>query len=150
MPSDYRLSPQLAARLMGLSLVLWGSLVLLTTMLVVLLRAPVGLLSVVVVLGLVGVFGTGFLLTRKAYVVRLTEDGFRVRFVRGVGIGQGRWVDVDDAVTTTVAGSPCVVLRHKAGGSTTIPVEVLAADREEFVRELQRRLDRGHGIRDVG
>lgn len=143
MPSDYRLSSQLAARLMGLSLVLWGLVVLLTTVVVVLFQAPVGLISVVVVLCLVGVFTTGFLLTRRAYVVRLTDDGYRIRFVRGAGLKQGRWSDVQDAVTTTVAGSPCVVLRHRSGASTVIPVEVLATDREEFVRELQRRLDRG-------
>jgi hypothetical protein len=148
-PSDFRLSPQLAARLLGVSIAFWGLIVLVATMVVVLFRAPVGLLSVAVLACLVGIFVTGFLLTRRAYVVRLTDDGYRVRFVRGAGVKQGRWLDVQDAVTTTVAGSPCVSLRLKDGRSTTIPVEVLAGDREQFVRTLQQHLDRGHGVRKL-
>lgn len=148
-PSDFRLAPHLAARLLGLSIVIWGLLVLVTTMVIVLFRAPVGLLTVAVLTCLVGVFATGFLLTRRAYVVRLTEDGYRVRFVRGAGVKQARWLDVQDAVTTTVAGSPCVALRLKDGRTTTIPVELLAVDREQFVRTLQEHLDAGHGLRKL-
>jgi len=146
-PSDYRLSPQLAARLLGASLVLWGLLVLLVTVAVVLFRAPVELVSVAGVLSLLGIGATGFLLTQKAYVVRLGDDGYSVRFVRGAGVKQARWLDVEDVVTTTVAGARCVVLRLRDGRSTTIPVDVLAGDREEFVRTLQRLLDGGHGLR---
>lgn len=146
-PSDYRLSPPLAARLLGASLVLWGLLVLLVTIVVVLFQAPVELVSVVGVLCLLGVGATGFLLTQRAYVVRLGEDGYNVRFVRGAGVKQARWLDVEDVVTTTVAGARCVVLRLRDGRTTTIPVDVLAGDREEFVRTLQRLLDGGHGLR---
>ena len=35
---------------------------------------------------------------------------------------------------------PCVVLRLRDGRTTTIPVGVLAVDKDEFVRELQGRL----------
>jgi hypothetical protein len=67
--------------------------------------------------------------------------------VRGAGVKQARWLDVEDAVTTTVAGAKCVVLRLRDGRSTSIPVDVLAGDREEFVRTLQQYLDGGHGLR---
>lgn len=150
MPSDYRLSPQLAARLMGASLVLWGVVVLLTTMVVVLFAAPPTVVTVVVVLCLAGICVTGYLLTRRTYVVRLGEDGYQVRFVRGAGVSRGRWADVEDAVTTTVAGSPCVVLRLRDGRSTTIPVELLAVDREEFVRDVRAHLHGGPGARRPG
>ena len=43
----------------------------------------------------------------------------------------------------------CVELRLRDGRTTTIPVGVLAVDREEFVRELQARLQRGHGLRPL-
>jgi len=33
------------------------------------------------------------------------------------------------------------------GRSTTIPVALIEGDQEEFVDELQRRLDAGHGYR---
>lgn len=150
MPSDYRLSPQLAARLMGASLILWGLLVLVVTMVVVLFSLPAVIVSAAVVLCVLGIVGVGVALTRSAYVVRLGESGYHVRFVRGAGVKQARWLDVQDVVTTDVAGSPCVVLRLKDGRTSTIPVEVLAVDREEFVRDLQAHLDRGHGLRKVG
>jgi hypothetical protein len=42
-----------------------------------------------------------------------------------------------------------VVLHLRDGRTTTIPVEALAADREEFVRDLQEHLQRGHGLRPL-
>jgi hypothetical protein len=126
--------------LLGLSLVFWGLLVFAATAVVVLFAAPAWVLTVAVVACVVGVFSTGFLLTRRSYVVRLTEDGYRVRFVRGVGVDRGRWTDVEDAVTDTIAGAPCVVLKRRDGSRTTIPVEMLAVDREQFVRDLQQHL----------
>lgn len=137
MPSDYRLAPQLAARLLGFSLLLLGGLVFVATAVVVLFRTPVTVLTMAVVLAVAGVFTTGWLLNRRAYILRVTEDGYRIRFVRGAGVKQARWADVQEAVTDTIAGSQCVILRLRNGTSTTIPVEVLAIDREQFVRELQ-------------
>ena len=126
MPSDYRLSPLLAARLLGAVLAVFGLLVFLATAAVVLLSAPVLVLSATVVVCVVGVFATGWFLTRRSYVVRLDEVGYHVRFVRGAGATRASWTEVEDALTTTVAGAPCVVLRLRDGRSTTIPVEVLA------------------------
>ncbi|MGD9958653.1 hypothetical protein [Nocardioides sp.] len=149
MPSDYRLSPQLAARLMGVALVGVGVLVCVATLLIAVLRLPVAVLTAVVVLALVLVLIGGLALGQGSYVVRLTQDGYRVRFVRGAGVKQGRWVDVSDAVTAEVAGSPCIVLRLRDGRSTTIPVQVLAVDRDEFVRDVQRHLRGGQGLRPL-
>ena len=140
--SDYRLSPLLAARLLGACLVLFGLLVFLATAVVVLFSAPVLILSVTVVACVVGVFATGWFLTRKTYVVHLDAEGYHVRFVRGAGVNRARWADVEDAVTTTVAGSPCVVLRLRDGRSTTIPVDLLAGDRDEFVQQVLSHLKR--------
>lgn len=145
MPSDYRLAPQVAARLLGVSLIGFALLVFLATGAVVLFAAPGTVLTVAVVVAVAGVCATGVLLTRAAYVVRLTAEGYRIRFVRGAGTRQARWGDVEDAVTDTIAGSPCVVLRLRDGRTSTIPVEVLAVDREQFVRDVQAHLDRAHG-----
>ncbi|MDP3893472.1 hypothetical protein [Nocardioides sp.] len=150
MPSDYRLSPQLAARLMGISLVLLGLLVFALTLLIDVLGLPTQLVLLVFALGLLSVGGVGFWLTRRAYVVRLGETGYRVRFVRGAGVTAARWKDVEDAVTSTVADAPVIVLRLRDGRTTTIPVGVLAGDREQFVRDLHQHLQDGHGIRPVG
>ena len=142
MPSDYRLSPLLAARMLGAVLAVFGLLVFLATAVVVLLSAPVLILSVTVAACVVGVFATGWFLTRRTYVVRLDEVGYHVRFVRGVGVNRAPWTDIEDALTTTVAGAPCVVLRLHDGRSTTIPVEVLAGDPDIFVQQLREHLDR--------
>ena len=103
-----------------------------------------------VVLVVVAVFGAGYLLTRRTYVVRADAEGYRVRLVRGAGVKAAHWQDVEDVVATHVAGARCVQLRLRNGGTTTIPVDVLAIDGDDFVHDLQNRLDRGHGYRRAG
>jgi hypothetical protein len=104
---------------------------------------------VLAAIGLVGIFGFGYVLTRRLYVVHLDESGYRVRLIRGAGVTSARWKDVEDAATATPRGIACVVLHLRDGRSTTIPVAALAADREEFVRDLQAHLQRGHGLRPL-
>ena len=79
----------------------------------------------------------------------LRAEGYRVRLVRGAGVTEARWSAVEDAVTAIRRGVACVELRLRDGRTTTIPVGVLAVDREQFVRELQGRLQRGHGLRPL-
>lgn len=145
--SDYRLAPAVTARLMGLTLVGIAALVFVATALVAFLDLHTVVLLAPVVLGLVVLVVAAVLVQRRGWVVRLGEEGYRVQWVRGVGVAAARWKDVEDAVTTTRAGAPCVVLRLRDGRTTTIPVEMLAADREAFVRDLQEHLQRGHGLR---
>lgn len=145
MPTDYALAAVLRARVMGIFLVLVGVLVCAAMVLVLVLRLPLDVMSAVVILVLVAVVAMGYLLNTRWWVVRTDADGYRVRFVRGAGVARGRWSDVEDMVTADVAGAPCVVLRLRDGGSTTIPVELLARDREEFVRELRAHLGRPGG-----
>ena len=98
-------------------------------------------------LALVLLAATWWTWRQKGWVVRLTPEGYRVQWVRGVGAPSARWKDVEDAVTTTIAGAPVVVLRLRDGRTTTIPVGVIATDREEFVRDVQRHLRRAQGLR---
>jgi hypothetical protein len=149
MPSDYRFSSAFTVRLMGGVLVLAGVLVLLLAVLVALLDLPGLVLSVGVVLGLVAFLASGLLLTRRATVVRLDEQGYRVRLVRGSGVGAARWKDVEDVAASTVRGAPCVMIRLRDGRATTIPVGVLAGDPDAFVRDLQQHLNQGHGYRPL-
>lgn len=137
------MAPQVRARLMGLALVAIAVLLVVMTVVVAALRLPQDILSVLVLLVVVAVFGLGFLLVRKWYVVRLDDQGYRVRFVRGVGAAHARWVDVLDLGTATQAGDDVVVLRLRDGSTTTVPVGFLEGDQEEFVEELRRRLDPG-------
>jgi hypothetical protein len=104
---------------------------------------------VLAVLGVAGVLAAGYVLTRRLPVVHLGPEGYRVRLIRGVGVAAARWTDVGEAVTSLPGGQPVVVLRLVDGRTTTIPVSALAADREEFVRDLRAHLQRGQGLRPL-
>ncbi|CAA9331287.1 MAG: hypothetical protein AVDCRST_MAG24-821 [uncultured Nocardioidaceae bacterium] len=149
MPSDYRFAPPLVVRFLGLVLVGLGLLTVLAVGVVALLDLPAVVVTVVVVLVVVAVVATGFVLTRLTPLVHLDDAGYRVRLLRGAGVRAARWRDVEDVVTATVQGHHCVVLRLRDGRTTTIPVAVLDARREDFVQDLRTRLDAGHGYRRI-
>ena len=145
MSSDYRLSPVLAARLVGLALMVVAVLVFATTLVVGAVDASPLILLTVAVLGVLSVGVAGYVVTRRTSVVHLDDRGYRVRLVRGAGVTSAGWSEVEDAVTAERQGSPCVVLRLKDGRTTTIPVELLAADREAFVADLRGHLKERRG-----
>lgn len=149
MPSDYRLARALRVRLWGACLVGLGLLVFLAAIAVVTLELPSAALSAAVGTALLGVVTVGLLLARGAAVVNLDEAGYRVSLVRGAGVHRARWKDVEDVVIAYVAGERCVVLRLRDGGSTTVPLRMLEADPDSFVRDLHEHLDRGHGYRRI-
>ena len=149
MPTDYRFSSAFVARMLGGLLVLVGALVLLLAALVALVGLPAAVLSAGVVAGLLAFLGCGMLLVRGGAVVRLDEYGYRVRLVRGAGVKQARWKDVEDVVAGTVGGQPYLMLRLRDGRATTLPVGLLAGDKDRFARDLQTHLDRGHGYRPL-
>lgn len=146
-PRDYGLAPQLRARLMGIALVGIALTLFVGMVLVAVLNLHPDVMTALVVLVVAGVFVLGFLLVRKWYVVRLDDQGYEVRFVRGAGTKRARWREVEDLVTTQVAGSDVVVLRLKDGRSTTIPVEAVEGDQEAFVDALLDHLDPSGGRR---
>jgi hypothetical protein len=149
--SNYRFAGPFIVRLVGLALAGVGVLVLLLTVLAVtLVRRDVGGTGVVVGLAAALVVGLCALaVVRRTVVVRLDDTGYQVRLVRGAGVQRAGWTEVEDVAATTVAGDRCVVLRLRDGRTTTIPVDVLAGNSDDFVRDLQRHLNRGHGYRPL-
>ena len=143
----HRLAPAVAARLLGVVLCAVAVLILLSTLAIAVLDLHTLFLLVPVALTIAVLVGSWWAWRRKGWLVRFTDEGYRVQWVRGVGAPSGRWKDVEDAVTTTVADAPVVVLRLRDGRTTTIPVQMLAVDREAFVRDVQEHLQRGHGLR---
>lgn len=145
--TDYRLAPVFAARLVGLGLVVLAVVAFALTAVALTWSWPADLVVVVVVLGLVAVLGTASWLRSQAYVVRLTDAGYRVRFVRGVGVAEGRWDQVREAVSAHPRDVVCLVLQRHDGTTTSIPVEMLAGDRDAFAADVRARLqaaaDRG-------
>ena len=148
-PSDYRFAPPLVARFLGLVLVALGLLTVAVVVLAAVLDLPGVVLTVVVVLVVAAVVLAGLVLSRLAPLVRLDDSGYRVRLLRGAGVRAARWRDVEDVVTATVHGHDCVVLRLRDGRTTTVPVAVLDAPRQEFVQDLRSHLDAGHGYRRI-
>ena len=149
MTSSYRFAPPFIVRMTGVALAAVGVLVLVLAGLVAALSLPEAVLSagllVAVVLCLVVLAGLAAL--RRRDVVRFDETGYRVRYVRGAGVRQAPWKDVEDVTAPTVEGQRCVVLRLRDGRTTTMPVDVLAGSADAFVRDLQQHLNRGHGYR---
>ncbi len=145
--SVHRIAPAVAARLLGVLLCAVAVLILLSTVVLAVLDLHTVFLLVPVGLTLVLLALAGWAWRTRGWVARLTPEGYRIQWVRGVGTASGRWQDVEDAVTTTIANAPVVVLRLRDGRTTTIPVEVLATDREAFVRDVQQHLQRGRGLR---
>lgn len=145
--THYRFSTALLIRSLGAVLALAGLLVLVVGVLVAVLDLPGAVLTTAVVAAVVVVVAAGFLATRVTSLVRFDEAGYQVRWLRGAGVKQARWREVEDVVTATVSGHDCVVLRLRDGRTTTIPVKVLDVPATAFIEELRVRLDRGHGYR---
>lgn len=143
----YRLAPAVAARLVGVLLCAVAVVILLSTLAIAVVDLHTAFLLVPVVLVVLLLAATWWGWRQKGWIAQLTPEGYRIQWVRGVGVAAGRWKDVEDAVTTTLLDAPVVVLRLRDGRTTTIPVEMLAGDREAFVRDLQQHLQRGHGLR---
>lgn len=147
--SSYRLAAAVRLRLLGTVLAVLGGLVIVVGLLVALLDVPDTAFTVALTVSIALLLLSGYGLLRAAPLVSLDEVGYRVRYLRGAGVVAARWHEVQDVVTATVHGDDCVVLRHRDGRSTTIPVAVLDAPREDFVRDLGEHLHRGHGYRPV-
>ena len=141
---EYRMSPVFAARLVGLGLVVTALVVFGYTAAAFAFDWPADVIVVLVIVTVVGVFALGNWLRTRAYVVRLDDAGYRVRFVRGVGVAQGTWDEVAEASAQHPHGIACLVMERKDGTTTSIPVEMLAADRDQFADDVIARLKRAH------
>lgn len=141
--TSYRLAPALVARLVGRSLVTLAVLVGVATLVGVLAggwRVP----AVVAAAGLLGVAVWTWWLLRRGAAVRLTDEGYDVRLLAGVGVARAPWSQVDEAVAASPQGEPCLVLRLVDGRTTRLPMAALAGDRDAFAHDVRRRLREAH------
>jgi hypothetical protein len=141
-PVDYRMSPLVVARFVGAYLILFALLMLVSTVVVAVAGLGPDLLVVLLAAGLLGLIGLAWWLRNRVSVVRLSPTGYRVSMVRGTGVKEARWSEVQDAVATQPDAGPCVVLRLKDGRSTTVPTQLLAADKDVFARDVRDHLAR--------
>lgn len=146
--TNYRLAPAITARLLGASLVGVAVVVLATTALASVFGWPAASVFVVALIGIL-LIAAAWLLVRSVKVVELSDEGYRVRLLRGSGVDQARWTDVEDAVSANVSGAVCLALRLRDGRSTVIPVAALAVDRDVFAQQVREHLSRGQGLRPL-
>jgi hypothetical protein len=139
------MAPLVVARFVGAYLILFAVVILASTVTVAVAGIGPDVLVVLLAVGILGLIGLAWWLRSRVSVVRLTGAGYQVRLVRGAGVTAARWSEVEDAVATQPQDVPCVVLRLKDGRSTTIPVQVLAADKDDFARDVRDHLQRAEG-----
>jgi hypothetical protein len=146
-PVVYRLAPAVVVQLVGLACVVLALVLFAGTAIVAVAGLPADLLLVVVLVLVAGVFVAGWWLRNRAYVLRATADGYRIGLVRGAGLKEARWSQVEQAVTAVRRDAPCIELRLKDGRTTVIPASVLAVDTATFVQELRGHLQRASGLK---
>lgn len=140
--TDYRLAPPVMARFVGAYLVLLALVLLVVTAVVVAADLTADLLVLVLGVGVLGLIALAWWLRSRLVVVRLTDAGYQVRMIRAAGATEARWSEVEDAVAATPSGIDCLVLRLRDGRSTTIPVQLVAGDKDDFARDVREHLRR--------
>ena len=143
--TDYRLAPPVMARFVGAYLVVLAVLLVVATAVVVGAELNADLLVLVLGVGLLGLIALSWWLRARLVVVRLTDAGYQVRMIRAAGATEARWSEVEDAVAGAPSGIDCLVLRLRDGRSTTIPVQLVAGDKDDFARDVRAHLQRATG-----
>ncbi len=138
----------LGARLVGRSLVTLGILVVVATLVGLLTGGGWVPAGVVAAVGVVVVARWAWWLLRRARALRLTDQGYAVRLLSGVGVTAAPWSQVDEAVAARPGGERCLVLRLTDGRMTRLPMAALAADPDVVARDVRRRLRDAHGSPD--
>ncbi len=148
MSTDYRLSPSLTARLLGIAMLGGAALVVLATLLIAV--ANLHSVFLIVPVALVIVTMVALMVWSNTWVVRLSDEGFQVRRIRNVGARTGRWREVEDMVSAELDGVSCLVLRMRDGQTTTLPLAALHVDPNVFASTVAEHLNTAHGLRKLG
>jgi hypothetical protein len=106
------------------------------------------LLIVLGVVLLVGMARAIVQIIRQPTVLRLDASGYRVSRQSGAnGTRRAAWTDVQRVRQEQRDGREYVVVQLRTGASTQIPVRAVATSREEWIADLDDRLNRAHGQR---
>ena len=147
--SVYRLTRAIPAQVLGLSALGCG-LAIAARLGAAAFDAPGALLTALQVLGVASALAglvSAYFTFRPPVVLRLTAEGFLVRWVRGAGVRAGRWAAIED-VTADQRG--LVALRHRDGRVTYIPLTAVGAPPALIQSDIASRLDSSRGYRRIG
>ncbi len=146
-PVTRPLAPALRARLLGSGILVLGVVVLVAVAATWALSLPDLVVTVVVALAVAALLALLGLLLPAHWVVRLDDDGYRVRALRSTQARAARWSDVRDVQAGTVDGVRCTMLRLRDGRTATLPVDAVAGDPEQLTALIAELLDRSRGYR---
>ena len=85
--TDYRLAPAVAARVLGVVLMAVAAIILLSTIALAVLDLHTVFLLVPVALTVAVLVATWWAWRTRGWLARLTPEGYRIQWVRGVGAG---------------------------------------------------------------
>jgi hypothetical protein len=145
-PKLFRLSPAHVLRLLGpvfVGLGLMWMLVALFGFSTTWARMATGVSLLVAVAGVI------FAL-RPPVVLKLTDDGYRVSWVRGAGTAIAQWRQVTTFGTQHLGETLALVVELSEGRTTVVPMSLLGARGREAVLEIRQHLDAAHGQRRFG
>jgi hypothetical protein len=142
--TGYRLAPALGLRLVGRSLVSLGVVVVVVTLFGLLFDIGWVFAGAVTLIGLVLVAAWAWWLFQHAVAVRLTDQGYAVSLLGGVGTAAASWSEVGEVVAASPGGTPCLVIRLTDGRGTRLPMTALAGDPDAFALDVRRRVRNAH------
>lgn len=148
MVTDFRLSPALTARLLGVTLLGGAALVVIATLAIAI--ADMHSVFLVVPVVVVAVAMVALMVWSNTWVLRLSEEGYQVRRIRSAGTTAAPWRDVEDLTSGDVDGVPCLLLRLRDGRSTTLPLGALHVDGQVLASKIAEHLNRANGLRKLG
>jgi hypothetical protein len=140
----YRLARALGLRLVGRSLISLGVVVVVVTLFGLLFDTGWVLAGTTTAIGLVVIAIWAWWLLERAVAVRLTDLGYDVRMLGGVGTTTASWSEVAEVVAASPGGTPCLVIRLSDGRGTRLPMSALAVDPDAFAHDVRRRVRDAH------
>jgi hypothetical protein len=142
--TGYRLARALGLRLVGRSLISLGVVVVAVTLFGLLFDAGWVIAGAATAIGLVVIAVWAWWLRERAVAVRLTDLGYDVRMLGGVGTTTASWSEVAEVVAASPGGTPCLVIRLSDGRGTRLPMSALAVDPDAFAHDVRRRVRNAH------
>lgn len=104
-------------------------------------RVLFGTLGVVLVAVLVG----AYVVSRPRWIVRLDDEGYRVRGFRSAGVRRAAWREVEDVKAVTLRSVPCLAVRLRDGRASTLPAGLLAGGPDALAHRVRARLEGRRG-----
>ncbi len=109
--------------------------------------STVPLLALVVTVVVLG--AAAWLVWRPPLVLELSARGYRLHHLRGGGVPDADWRDVESAQTQDTAHGPALVIKLSDGRHSVAPRALLGGRAEEAAGEVQERLDTAYGYRPL-